>query len=140
MDTYTGHTKVIQMIGVVDCGTVINKALSTLQTEGGLAQGIGLALFEDVVYDKDGRMMSDSFMQYKIPARTDTGKIQVAFEESYEPTGPFGAKSIGEVVLNTPAPAIADAIYHAVGVRLRSLPMTPEKIFTAMQEKKNEQK
>lgn len=140
VDTYTGHTKVINMIGVVDCGTVINKALSTLQTEGGLAQGIGLALLEDVRYDKDGRMMSDSFMQYKIPARTDVGKIQVAFEESYEPTGPFGAKSIGEVVLNTPAPAIADAIYNAVGVRMRSLPMTPEKIFTALQEKKNEQK
>lgn len=79
-------------------------------------------------------MQSDSFMQYKIPTRQDVGKIRVAFEESYEPTGPFGAKSVGEVVANTPAPAITEAVYNAVGVRITHLPVTPEKVFMGMLE------
>lgn len=72
-------------------------------------------------------------MQYKIPTRVDTGEIEVAFEETYEPTGPFGAKSIGEVVINTPSPAIAHAVYNATGVWVRDLPLTPEKVLCAIQ-------
>ena len=78
-------------------------------------------------------MMTNSFMQYKIPSRVDVGKIRVEFESSYEPSGPYGAKSIGEIVVNTPAPAIADALRNAVGINLRQLPMTPEKVLTAME-------
>lgn len=74
-------------------------------------------------------MLNHSFMQYKIPCRTDLPQIRVAFEESHEPSGPFGAKSIGEVVINTPAPAVAQAIFNATGVRVRSLPITPEHIL-----------
>ena len=132
IDKETGKVEIIDYVAVVDCGTVINRGLATIQTEGGIVQGIGLALFEEVRYLENGQMDSNSFMQYKIPARSDVGTVRVDFVETYEPTGPFGAKSIGEVVINTPAPAIQDAIYNGVGVRVNSLPMTPEKIFMEM--------
>ncbi len=133
MDLETGHTKVVDYVGVVDCGTPINPNLARVQAEGGIVQGIGMALYEDISYNQKGKMTQNSFMQYKIPTRLDIGTIRVEFEKSFEPTGPFGAKSIGEVVINTPAPAIAHAIYNAGGLYLRSLPMTGEKIFMAMQ-------
>ena len=132
IDKETGKVEIIDYVAVVDCGTVINRGLATIQTEGGIVQGMGLALFEEVRYLENGQMDSNSFMQYKIPARSDVGTVRVDFVETYEPTGPFGAKSIGEVVINTPAPAIQDAIYNGVGVRVNSLPMTPEKIFMEM--------
>ena len=123
-------------VAVVDCGTPMNPNLTRIQTEGGLAQGIGMALYEDITYSKKGRILENSFMQYKIPSRLDVGKLRVEFESSYEETGPFGAKSIGEVVINTPSPAIAHAIFNATGVWHRELPITPEKILMGMMEKK----
>lgn len=141
LDKETGKVELVDYVAVVDCGTVVNPALARVQVEGGIAQGIGMALYEDVVYNKDGKNFSNSFMQYKIPTRLDVGDIRVEFESSYEPTGPFGAKSIGEIVINTPSPAIANAIYNATHVRLRELPMTAEKIYRGMQElaEENEQ-
>ena len=121
-------------MAVVDCGTVINTNLAKVQTEGGLVQGIGMALFENVQYSEKGAIAENSFMQYKIPTRLDMGKLRVEFESSYEKTGPFGAKSIGEIVINTPSPAIAHAIYNATGIWLRELPMTPEKVLMALPE------
>ena len=103
--------------------------LARIQTEGGLVQGIGMALYENVTYSPTGRILENSFMQYKVPTRLDMGHLRVEFESSYEPTGPFGAKSIGEIVINTPAPALAHAIYNATGVWHRTLPITPEKIL-----------
>lgn len=97
-------------------------------------QGVGMALTERPVMDAHGRTVSNSFLQYKIPARVDAPSIRVAFEPSYEPSGPFGAKSIGECVINTPAPAIADAVYNASGVRVRNLPITAEKILLGQKE------
>lgn len=132
VDKETGKVELINYVSVIDCGKVINPKLATIQAEGGIAQGIGLALFEEVKYTKNGKLSTDSFMQYKIPTRKDFGDIKIEFEESYEPTGPFGAKSIGEIVINTPAPAIVDAIYNAVGVRITKLPVTPEKVFLAL--------
>ncbi|MEG6523879.1 xanthine dehydrogenase family protein molybdopterin-binding subunit [Desulfotomaculum sp. 1211_IL3151] len=132
VDKETGQVDLVNYVAMVDCGTVINPNLARIQVEGGVVQGIGMALFEDVRYDQKGNLLTNSFMQYKIPCRQDIGNILVGFEESYEPTGPFGAKSIGEVVINTPAPAIAHAVYNAVGVRLTKLPITPEKVFMAM--------
>ena len=120
-----GKVEPIDYVAVVDCGTVINPKLARIQAEGGLVQGIGMALYEDVRYDSQGRMGTNDFMQYKIPTRKDIGNIRVEFEESYEPTGPFGAKSIGEIVINTPSPAIQEAVYHAVGARVTKLPITP---------------
>lgn len=133
IDKETGEIKVINYEATVDCGTVINPNLARVQTEGGIAQGIGMALYEDISYGRNGEMRENSFMQYKIPTRLDVGKIHVEFESSYEPTGPFGAKSIGEVVINTPAPAIAHAVYNATGKWFRELPITPEKILEALE-------
>ena len=133
VDQETGKVELIDYVAVVDCGTVINPNLARIQAEGGIVQGIGMALYEQVNYNDLGKMATNSFMQYKIPCRKDVGKVRIAFEESYEPTGPFGAKSIGEVVANTPSPAIAHAVYNAVGVRVNHLPITPEKVFLGMQ-------
>ena len=128
LDKETGHVEILDYVAVVDCGTVINPNLARVQTEGGLVQGIGMALYENIQYSEKGQMMNQSFMQYKLPTRLDMGKIRVEFEESYEPTGPFGAKSIGEIVINTPAPALAHAIANATGLWFRELPITSEKI------------
>lgn len=129
IDKETGEIRVINYEATVDCGTPINPNLARVQTEGGIAQGIGMALFEDITYGSHGEIYENSLMQYKIPTRQDVGSIHVEFESSYEPTGPYGAKSIGEVVINTPAPAIAHAVYNATGVWHRELPITPEKIL-----------
>lgn len=135
LDRETGAVEILDYAAVVDCGTVINPNLARVQAEGGIVQGIGMALYEDVQYAADGRMRNNSFMQYKIPTRLDMGSLRVEFESSFEPTGPFGAKSIGEIVINTPAPALAHAIYNATGVWFRELPITSEKIAMAMVEK-----
>lgn len=135
VDLETGKITPIDYVACVDCGTVINANLARVQTEGGLVQGLGMALYEDVQYSKRGKLMNHNFMQYKIPTRVDMGQIRVEFEESYEPSGPFGAKSIGEVVINTPAPAIADAVYNATGLRFRTMPITAEQVFMGLQEK-----
>lgn len=132
VDPQTGEIKLLDYTACVDCGTVVNTNLARVQTEGGLLQGIGMTLLEDIWYNERGVNLSNSFMQYKIPTRLDFGKIRVEFESSYEPTGPFGAKSIGEIVINTPAPAIAEAVYHATGVWVNELPITPEKILKGM--------
>ena len=134
LDRYTGEVKILDYVAVVDCGIAINPALARIQAEGGIVQGIGHTLFENIIYDETGKPVESNFMQYKIPTRLDMGHLRVEFENSYEPTGPFGAKSIGEIVINTPAPAIAHAIYRATGVWHRELPITPEKILMSMPE------
>ena len=140
VDTETGNVDLLDYVAVVDCGTPINPNLARVQTEGGIAQGIGMALFEDVQYTDKGKIRNNSFMQYKIPTRMDVGNIRVDFECSYEQTGPFGAKSIGELVIDTPCPAIAEAVYNATGVRVRELPITPEKIAMGILNKKGTDK
>lgn len=132
LDKDTGEVKILDYVAVVDCGITINPALARIQTEGGIVQGIGHTLFENITYDRNGRPIEASFLQYKVPTRLDMGHLRVEFENSYEPTGPFGAKSIGEIVINTPAPAIAHAIYRTTGVWHRELPITPEKILMSM--------
>lgn len=128
-DPKTGLVKVVDYVGVVDCGTVINPPLAQVQVESGIVQGIGYALYEDVVYGPTGQLFTNNFLQYKLPTRPDIPQVRVAFEESYEPSGPYGAKSIGEVVINTSAPAIQSAIHAATGRYLYRLPMKPETIL-----------
>lgn len=128
LDKLTGKVDILDYKAVVDCGIPINPALARVQTEGGIVQGIGHTLMENVTFNRFNRPAESSFLQYKIPTRLDMGKLRVEFEHSYEPTGPFGAKSIGEIVINTPGPAIAHAIYRATGVWHRELPITPEQI------------
>ena len=128
LDRLTGQVTVLEYRAVVDCGLPINPALARVQAEGGIVQGIGMTLMEHVRYDRNGRPVENSLMQYKLPTRLDMGHLRVEFEHSDEPSGPFGAKSIGEIVINTPAPALAHAIYRATGVWYRDLPITPEQI------------
>jgi len=128
LDQETGHVEILDYAAVVDCGTVVNPNLARVQVEGGLVQGIGMALYEQIQYNEKGQMLNNSFMQYKVPTRLDMGKLRVEFESSYEPSGPFGAKSIGEIVINTPAPALAHAIANATGIWFKELPITSEKI------------
>ena len=128
LDKETGHVEILDYAAVVDCGTVVNPNLATVQVEGGLGQGIGMTLYENIQYTEKGKLINSSLMQYKIPTRQDMGHFRVEFKPSFEPTGPFGVKSIGEIVINTPAPALAHAIYNATGVWHRNLPITSEKI------------
>ena len=134
LDKETGSVEILDYVAVVDCGTVVNTNLATVQTEGGLVQGIGMALSESITYSPKGGLTENNFMTYKIPTRLDMGHLRVYFESSYEKTGPFGAKSIGECVINTPAPALCAAIHSACGAWVRDLPMTPEKIVMAIDE------
>ena len=132
LDKETGSVEILDYEAVVDCGIPVNPNLARVQTEGGIGQGIGMALYENVSYNANGKIAEGDFMQYKIPTRQDVGNIHVEFETSYEPSGPFGVKSIGEIVINTPAPALAHAIYRATGVWHRTVPFTPEKILMGM--------
>ena len=136
VDKLTGEIKVHDYVSVVDCGTVINPNLARVQAEGGIVQGIGMALSEDITYSDEGKMRNRNFLQYKLPTRVDVPSVRVEFESSYEPTGPFGAKSIGEIVINTPAPALAQAIANATGIWFKDLPITSEQIAMGVLEKK----
>ena len=135
VDLLTGESKVIEYDACVDCGTPVNPNLARVQAEGGILQGIGMTMSENITYSDKGKLYENSFLQYKIPSRIDIGHINVDFESSYEAAGPFGAKSIGEVVINTPLPAITDALSHAAGKRFYTLPITPEQIAMARIEK-----
>ena len=140
IDKETGQVDVIDYVGVIDCGTPINPNLARVQAEGGIGQGIGMALYEDVQYTDKGKIRNNSFMQYKIPNRMDLPSVRIEFESSYEKSGPFGAKSIGELVIDTPCPAIANAVYNATGVRVRELPITPEKVAMGILANENGEK
>ena len=139
LDPETGKVVPIKYTTCVDCGTVVNPNLARVQTEGGLMQGLGMALYEGQSYTGTGVNRMRNFLQYKIPTRIDIPEIEVDFRESYEPTGPFGAKSIGEIVINTPSPAIAHAIFNATGVMHHELPITAEQVWRGIREKQKEQ-
>ena len=135
VDKQTGQIIPLHMYNCVDCGTVVNPKLARVQVEGGAVQAIGMALYEDIRYSSNGRLETNNFMTYKIPTRQDIGELHTAFVESYEESGAYGVKSIGEIVINTACPAIQHAVKNAVGADIRTLPMTPEKVFMGMDEK-----
>jgi len=132
VDTATGQVDLIDYVAVVDCGQAINPNLAKVQVEGGLAQGVGMALTEEVRYGKRGRLRTNDMMAYKIPSREDLPSLRVELVDSHEPSGPYGAKSVGEIGIDTPPAAIANAVFNAVGVRVRDLPLTPEKVLAAL--------
>jgi len=136
VDQETGEFDIVHYVSVVDCGTPINLKGAQGQVEGGIVQGLGMATFEDVKYGKKGNLISNSFLTYKIPTALDIQKLTTEFAESYEESGPFGAKSVGEIGIDTPPAALSNAIFNAVGVRITKLPITPEKIWRGMQELK----
>jgi len=132
VDTETGKIKLLKYVAAVDCGTPINPQLAEGQVEGAIVQGLSHALYENYIFDKKGKIFNTSFRYYKIPTALDIPEIEVILVPSYEPTGPYGAKSISEIGINGPAPAIANAIYNATGVRLYETSFTGEKILKAL--------
>ena len=136
VDLETGKIEIVDFVGVIDCGTPINTNLATVQAQGGMLQGIGMALYEQADHASNGDEKNASFLTYKLPSRKDAITTRVEFAPSYEPSGPFGAKSIGEIVINTASPAIMDAVFNATGIRIRELPITPAKLFALMNREK----
>jgi CO/xanthine dehydrogenase Mo-binding subunit len=129
VDTDTGKITLINYVSYADCGLALNPVQAVGQLEGASMQGIGWALYEDIIYAKNGRMLTNDFFTYKVPSRMDYGKLTCGLVDSYEPTGPFGAKSIGEIGIDTPIPAIANAIFDATGIRLRHAPFKSERVL-----------
>jgi CO/xanthine dehydrogenase Mo-binding subunit len=135
IDKRTGKVELLKYVASVDCGTTINPNLAKIQVEGALLQGIGMALYEDATYTSTGRLINNTMMKYKVPTRMEVGKIEVEFAESYEPSGPFGAKSVGEIGIDTPPAAISNAIKNALGIRMNRLPIKSEKIWEKIRNK-----
>ncbi|MEM3402476.1 MAG: molybdopterin cofactor-binding domain-containing protein [Candidatus Hadarchaeales archaeon] len=135
VDTETGEVRVPRYVVAVDCGTPINPQLAEGQAEGAVVQGLSYALTEELIFDSSGRILNPSFGGYRIFTSRDIPEITTILVPSYEPSGPFGAKPIGEVCINGPLPAISNAIYNAVGVRLYEPPFTPEKVLKAIKSK-----
>lgn len=137
VDTETGEFEVLNYVTVTDCGTTISPNLAKGQVEGGAVQSIGMAIYEDVKYDSKGKLLSNNFMNYHVPTHKEVHKLTTEFADSFEPTGPFGAKSVGEIGIDAAPAVIANAIYNAVGVRITTLPITPEKVYQGMKRLKN---
>lgn len=135
VDTETGQVDVLRIVAAHDCGTPINPMLVEGQIQGGISMGVGFALSEEMVFSSNGTLLTSSLSNYLIPTTVDMPKIEVIIVDNYDPTGPFGAKGVGEPTLVPTAAAILNAIYDAVGVRLHSLPATPEKVLKALREK-----
>jgi putative selenate reductase molybdopterin-binding subunit len=132
VDIQTGQVEVKKLVMAVDCGTPINPQTSEGQIEGGLAQALGYTLFEEMPYDDSGRLLSTRFADYHLPAADEMPELQAILVPTYEPSGPFGAKAVAEIPMDGVAPAVANALYHAVGVRVRELPLTPERVWRAL--------
>ncbi len=129
VDTFTGFIKVLNYVAAVDCGTPINPILAEGQAEGAIVNGISYALFEDYYFTPNGKMLNDTFGKYGVYTAYDIPPIKVKLIESYEETGPFGAKSISEININGALPAIANAFYNATGKRLFKAPFMPEYVL-----------
>ncbi len=132
VDKETGHVKILRYTAAQDVGRAIHPAYVEGQVQGGAAQGIGWALNEEYIYDKNGRLDNGGFLDYRVPVASDLPKIDVALVEVPNPRHPFGAKGVGEVPIVPPMAAIANAIYDAIGVRMTSLPMSPPKVRAAL--------
>ncbi|MCX7751073.1 MAG: molybdopterin-dependent oxidoreductase [Candidatus Bipolaricaulota bacterium] len=135
VDRETGLVRVERFVVAADCGTAIHPKGAEGQLEGAVLQGIGHALYEEMLFAKSGRCVNPNFFDYKVPSALDAPRIEAILVPSSEPTGPWGAKSISEVGINGPLPAISNAIYHAVGVRMTRAPFTPERVAAALREK-----
>lgn len=132
VDTETGRVRVVKFVSVVDCGQAINPKLAEGQVDGAALNGISFALTEQYLYNQKGAMTNSSFWDYKIYGTLDMPEMVTVVLDSNEPSGPYGAKSVSEIGINCPAPAIANAVYDAIGVRIYDLPLTPEKVLKAI--------
>lgn len=129
IDKRTGHIDLINYVATVDCGNVINPNLAKIQVEGALVQGLGMTLYEEVNYTELGRNFNNSFLRYNVPTRMEISNMDINFVDSYEPSGPYGAKSVGEIGIDTPPAAIANAIKDALGIRFNRLPIKSEMVW-----------
>ncbi|HEY3353497.1 MAG TPA: molybdopterin cofactor-binding domain-containing protein [Polyangia bacterium] len=136
VDSETGLCRVVKYVAAVDCGTAINPRLAEGQTEGAVLNGLSYALTEEMIFDHHGRCRNPSFRHYKIWSTRDLPEMVTILVPSYEPTGPYGAKSVSEISINGPLPALSNAIYDAVGVRLLRSPFLPEKILAGLHERR----
>lgn len=134
VDTETGRVKVLKVVAANDIGKAINPQDCEGQIEGGVLQGIGFALGEELTFDESGRPINPRFSEYQVPGPDGLPEIEPIIVESNEPSGPYGAKGIGDIVVTAMAPAIANAIYNATGARIRSLPFSPEKVLAALKD------
>ncbi|MBN1451577.1 MAG: molybdopterin-dependent oxidoreductase [Anaerolineales bacterium] len=134
LDTQTGHIDVERLLMIVDCGRVINPITAAGQVEGGMAQALGFALTEEMLFNQDGQPLNPNLVKYRIPRAVEMPATDVIFVQTNEPSGPFGAKSVAEISIDGVAPAIASAIYDATGVWMRELPYTPERVRAALQQ------
>ncbi len=134
VDTETGQVDVLRVVAAHDCGTAINPMLVEGQVQGGVAMGLGFALSEEMVFE-EGVQANPGLTDYLLPTMSDMPPVDVVIVDNYDPTGPFGAKGVGEPTLVPTAAAVLNAIYDAVGVRIYSLPATPEKVLRALQAK-----
>ena len=132
VDVRTGKIQVLSFVTAADCGVPLNPRMVEGQLEGATVNGISFALTEELLFDGNGRITNPSFWDYKIFTAADIPQMKTIIVDSFEPTGPFGAKSIAEIGINGPAPAIANALFDAVGIRLFDLPLTPEKVLGEM--------
>ncbi|RPJ46064.1 MAG: aldehyde oxidase [Candidatus Latescibacterota bacterium] len=132
VDVETGRVRVVDFVTAVDAGTILNPNLAEGQVHGAVSMGIGYALSEELLFDAKGRPRSRGFLDYKILKATGMPRLRTIFVETYEPSGPFGVKAVAEIPTNGPAPAIGNALRQALGVRLRDLPFTPEKVLRAI--------
>ena len=139
VDDETGETEVLRIVASHDCGTAINPMLVEGQVEGGISMGVGFALEEEILFDANGRQINPNLTNYIMPTSLDMPEVEVDIVDNYDPTGPFGAKGVGEPTLVPTAAAIANAIFDAVGVRVTSLPATSEKVFKLLQAKREQQ-
>jgi CO/xanthine dehydrogenase Mo-binding subunit len=135
VDTETGNIRVLKMSSCFDAGKVVNPALYCAQAEGAMVQALGTAIFEELKL-KNGRVLNKSFMDYKIPTADDIPELSVKYVEHAEPTGPYGARGVGEPLMVPGAPAIANAVYNAIGVRFTRMPITPDDVLEALRNKK----
>ena len=134
VDRETGHVKILRYTAIQDVGRAIHPSYVEGQIQGGVTQGIGWALNEEYVYDKDGRLENPGFLDYRVPVASDLPMIEAIMIEVPNPRHPFGARGVGEVPIVPPMAAVANAIADATGLRLRDLPMSPPKLRAALDE------
>jgi len=132
VDTETGFVKVNKIVSITDSGQIINPQMSEGQAEGAIPQSLGMTLTEHMIFDDKGRPINTDFENYHIYTSIDMPEIIAEFVHTDEPTGPYGAKAVAEIPINGPAPAVANAIYNACGVRIRECPITPEKVLNGI--------
>ena len=129
VDTQTGEIAVERLLMLVDCGRVINPLTAAGQVEGGMAQALGFTLYEDMIFDDEGKLVNDNFGSYRIPKADEMPIMDVIFVQTEEPNGPFGAKSVAEISIDGVAPAMVSAVHDATGVWMRELPLYPERVL-----------